>query len=150
MMRAWKLAVLIPVAAIGGALAHRQLASGDLVRPDEAMFTLQDIRWDRTELDNYRAIRGTARVVGNEASQRAPYLVLVQFIRSRRLNPSDTVDTLVATAMTVNGLAQVTAEDRAYRCTGIMRPPACAREFAAGESRFELVGWARITAPAER
>src|SRR5256885_13493805 len=68
-----------------------------------AGFEMQDVKWDRAEGHGYVAHSGSARVVGKGEAATGRYLVLVEFIRSQRVNPADRPDTQWATVMTSQG-----------------------------------------------
>jgi hypothetical protein len=116
-------------------------------------FQIQDVKWNRTEtapIGDYAGSvshEGTAQVIGTGEAATGHYVVLVAFIRSKRVNPADAPDTLWATTLTTQGVGRVSGEDHAYGCTKFTLPATCARSMQDFEGRFEIVGWVRLAEP---
>jgi len=142
--------VLALVAAIVGAAVDRLMtvrlpASGHTVS-----FDIQDVKWDRKEEHTSVRDSGSARIVGKGEAATGRYLVLVELIRSQRVNPADPPDTLWGTVITSQGSGKVTGEDEATGCnwSKTIKPPACAPEFHQLVARWQVAGWVRLAEPA--
>jgi len=112
-------------------------------------FEVRDVKWDRTEGGSYVTHNGSARIVGTGAAATGRYWVLVELIRSQRVNPADKPDTLWGTVITSQGSGVITGQDQAYGCnwSKTIKPPQCAREFQELVARWQVVGWVKLDEP---
>jgi hypothetical protein len=139
--------VLILVAAIIGAAIDRLLTGRTAGRT--ASFEVQDVKWDRKEYPTSVTHRGSARIVGKGEAATGRYLVLVELIRSQRVNPADPPDTLWGTVIASQGSGKISGEDQATGCnwSKTIKPPACAPEFHELVARWQVAGWVRLAEP---
>jgi hypothetical protein len=92
----------------------------------------------------------------------ARYLVLFQFIRSKRVDPEESPDTTTSWAPSVPGGAKIIGQDWAFACTPDEKRLRdlsvaegdtnellhyCARSFQEPKTDFHLVGWVRLQGP---
>src|SRR5438132_12308471 len=113
-------------------------------------FEVQEVKWDRKEAPTYVSNHGSARIVGKGEAATGRYLVLVELIRSQRVNPADPPDTSWGTVVVSQGSAKISGEDEATGCnwSKTIKPPACAPEFHDLVARWQVAGWVRLAEPA--
>ena len=149
-MKATQALILILVAAIVGAAIDRFLVARRPAPGRTVSFEIQGVKWDRKEAPTFVTQRGSARIVGKGEAATGRYLVLVELIRSRRVNPADPPDTSWGTVIVSQGSGKVAGEDEAYGCnwSKTIKPPACAPEFHELVARWQVAGWVRLAEPA--
>jgi hypothetical protein len=142
--------VLILAAAIVGAAIDRLWTVRMAAAGHAASFDVQDVKWDRTEGPASVSHRGSARVVGKGEAATGGYLVLVEFIRSQRVNPADPPDTSWGTVIVSQGSGQISGDDQAYGCnwSKVIKPPECTPKFRDLVARWQVAGWVRLAEPA--
>ena len=145
-MKATQALVLVLVAAIVGAAIDRLMPAR---RPAPVSFDVQDVKWDRKEAPTFVTLRGSARIVGRGDAATGRYLVLVELIRSQRVNPADPPDTSWGTIIVDQGSGTISGEDQATGCnwSRTIKPPACAPEFRELVARWQVAGWVRLAEP---
>ncbi len=146
-MKATQALILVLVAAIVGAAIDRLMPAR---RPAPVSFEIQDVKWDRKEEPTSVTHRGSARIVGKGEAATGRYLVLVELIRSQRVNPADPPDTLWGTVIASHGSGKISGEDQATGCnwSKTIKPPACTPEFHELIARWQVAGWVRLAEPA--
>jgi hypothetical protein len=146
------LGALALAAAIGAGL-DQLLEARTRAAPATEGFEVRDVKWNRTQTPGTRDYagsvthEGTAQVIGTGEATTGRYVVVVALIRSKRVNPADTPDTLWATTLTSQGVGRVSGEDHAYGCTRFTLPSSCAKSIQDFEGRFQIVGWVRLAEP---
>jgi hypothetical protein len=124
-------------------------------------FEVRDVEWKRTErppngsLGTHVSYDGSARVVGTGAAATGRYIVFVEVIRSKRVDPADSSDTATVWLASSPAGSKIVGQDWTFACTeqerSLMRQGVdmvCAKTLQEAEARFQVVGWIRLAEPA--
>ena len=99
---------------------------------------------------------GSARVVGTGAAAAGRYLVFVQVVRSKRVDPADSSDSTTYWLASAPTGSKIVGQDWTFACTEqerwLMResgvPMHCAKALQEPEASFRVVGWIKLAEPA--
>ncbi len=143
-------------------LASPWLAAAHGRRQGAEGFEVRDLEWKRTErppqgaLGTHVTYDGSARVIGTGAAAAGRYIVFVDVIRSKRVDPAATADTATFWVASSRAGSKIAGQDWTFACTEqeryLMRQGFamfCARALQGAEARFQVVGWIKLAEPPE-
>lgn len=128
--------------------------------PDAASFVIRNVQWTRTEygtspvLGTHVSFDVKAELAGPDSSG-TPYLVLLDFVRARRVNADDPVDTIPMFAVYVGRPVVLAGQDYAFGCLAQQREyrrlgitQVCTDSIREPADTFVIRGYIRLTSPA--
>src|SRR5438309_4923286 len=119
--------LLVVVVALAGGLAYQAVAVRLPPSKPRGTFEVREVEWKRTEWPpngpqgTHVSYDGKGRVVGTGELAGGRYIVFIEVIRSKRVNPRARQDTTITWVSSFDGGSGVTGQDWAFACTELER-----------------------------